>query len=439
MSTDTRTGGRPATQAVIGGGLAIAVGKPTAPTPDGFEWRPLNQLARLETGHTPSRRHPEYWNGEIPWIGIRDATGNHGRTITQTLQTVTQEGLDNSSARLLPAGTVCLSRTASVGFVVVMGVPMATSQDFVNWVCGPELDPRYLKYVLQADREALLRFANGSTHQTIYFPEVKAFHALLPPIEDQRAIAATLGALDDKIDSNRRVEALGLALLDVMSEQVGEVLPETPLGEVAAMTRVTVNPGGFGTQVVEHFSLPAFDAGARADAVAGESILSNKIQIPGNCILVSRLNPRTNRTWWVTTKPDIPALASTEWDCLTARDRPALAGMWLAVRDPIFRQELANRVTGTSGSHQRVRPDDLQSIPVPDFRGLPQTATLQALSVLDEIEHRRSESAVLADLRDALLPELLSGRTRVAAEVIKDHALEEETAGGIPNTAIRAQ
>ena len=165
----------------------------------------LTDLARLETGHTPSRRRPEYWDGDIPWIGIRDATGNHGRTLLDTKQHVTQAGIDNSSARLLPANTVCLSRTASVGYVVVMGRPMATSQDFVNWVCDPEkLDYRYLKYALLAERGSYSRFSHGTTHQTIYFPEAKAFHLLAPEREEQSAIADVLSALDDKIEQNQR-------------------------------------------------------------------------------------------------------------------------------------------------------------------------------------------------------------------------------------------
>jgi type I restriction enzyme, S subunit len=173
----------------------------------GWEWTSLSSVAQLESGHTPSRKHPEYWDGGIPWIGIKDATENHGRTLTDTYQHVSELGLENSSARLLPANTICLSRTASVGFVVVMGRPMATSQDFVNWVCGPNIEPHYLKYVLLAENESLWRFASGTTHQTIYYPEAKAFHVCLPPLAEQKAIAAVLGALDDKIELNRRMNA----------------------------------------------------------------------------------------------------------------------------------------------------------------------------------------------------------------------------------------
>jgi type I restriction enzyme S subunit len=86
-----------------------------------------------------------------------------------------------------------------------MGREMATSQDFVNWVCGPRLLPDYLKYILLAERDSLLRFASGTTHQTIYYPEAKAFHALLPPPREQGQIAEILRALDDKIELNRRL------------------------------------------------------------------------------------------------------------------------------------------------------------------------------------------------------------------------------------------
>ena len=134
----------------------------------------------------------------MPWIGIKDATANHGRTIYDTIQHTNELGIANSSARILPAKTVCLSRTASVGYVVVMGRPMATSQDFVNWVCSPELDHRFLKYVLLSEQPAFLRFASGTTHQTIYFPEVKAFHICLPPPAEQAAIGHVLQTLDDK-------------------------------------------------------------------------------------------------------------------------------------------------------------------------------------------------------------------------------------------------
>ena len=152
---------------------SLSVGRSDLKGPIGWEWVLLTDIARLETGHTPSREHPEYWDGDIPWIGIKDARIHHGRMIQETLQAVSELGLQNSAARLLPTGTVCLSRTASVGYALVMGKNMATSQDFVNWVCSEAILPSYLMYLFLAERESLDRFGKGTTHTTIYFPEVK--------------------------------------------------------------------------------------------------------------------------------------------------------------------------------------------------------------------------------------------------------------------------
>jgi type I restriction enzyme S subunit len=212
----TRTGGRAATEGIIQGAYSLSVGMPNSAPPESWTWTLLSSVARLETGHTPSRKHPEYWGGDVPWIGIRDATGNHGSTIHSTNQYTNALGIKNSSARILPENTVCLSRTASVGYVVVMGVPMATSQDFVNWVCSDAIDYRFLKYVLLAEHDTLLRFASGTTHQTIYFPEAKAFHVCLPNIKTQHLISDILQSLDDRItllrETNTTLEAIAQAL-----------------------------------------------------------------------------------------------------------------------------------------------------------------------------------------------------------------------------------
>jgi type I restriction enzyme S subunit len=170
---------------------------PTIPAPAGWRWASLSELSRLESGHTPSRKHPEYWGGDIPWIGIGDAKRNDGKQIRDTEEKTNELGIENSSARVLPKNTVCLSRTASVGYVVVMDRPMATSQDFVNWVCSGELDHNFLKYLLIAEGDDLLRFASGSVHPTIYFPEVKAFHICYPSLLEQRRI---VGILDEAFD-----------------------------------------------------------------------------------------------------------------------------------------------------------------------------------------------------------------------------------------------
>lgn len=175
---------------IILGHPALAVGNPGLELPSAWTWSPLVDIARMESGHTPSREHPEWWDGEVPWIGIADAREHDGRVIMKTFQHTNKDGLANSAARLLPSGTVCVSRTASVGYVVVLGCSMATSQDFVNWIPTAAVTSEWLRVVFSADREALRRFGKGSVHKTIYFPEWLSVHIGVPPISEQNQIVA---------------------------------------------------------------------------------------------------------------------------------------------------------------------------------------------------------------------------------------------------------
>lgn len=206
------------------GNVALAVNDPGIPAPPGWEWVPLRRVARMESGHTPSRKRPEYWGGAIPWIGIKDAKRAHGGTISETLEQTNALGINNSSARVLPAGTVCLSRTASVGYVVKMGRAMATSQDFANWVCSERLDPNFLRYLFIAEGSAFSRFSSGSIHQTIYYPELKAFHVCIPPLEEQKRIVAVLDQAFAALDRARAHAEANLAEATFLYERRREAL-----------------------------------------------------------------------------------------------------------------------------------------------------------------------------------------------------------------------
>jgi restriction endonuclease S subunit len=189
------------TSAVIPGQFILSINNPKTPTPDGWEWRKLTDLAELRTGHTPSRNKPEYWeNTTIPWITSVDSTKHHGGYIYETEQNISQLGLENSAAVMLPKDTVCLSRTASVGYVVMTGTNMATSQNFANWICGDELNPHFLRYALMLEFESLSHtFAYGTTHKTIYFDDLLAFSICCPNREEQDQIVNRVLSLEEKL------------------------------------------------------------------------------------------------------------------------------------------------------------------------------------------------------------------------------------------------
>ena len=182
-----------------------------------WETVPIRYVARLGSGHTPSRQRPEYWEDcKVPWVTLadvgqlRDGTVN---VISKTAELISPLGLANSSAVRHPAGTVILSRTASVGFSAILGADMATSQDFATWTCGAKLDNRYLLHALRAMVPDLRRLAMGSTHKTIYMPDIAGLRIPLPPLDEQRQIADILDAETARIDELLRLRALQRDLL----------------------------------------------------------------------------------------------------------------------------------------------------------------------------------------------------------------------------------
>ena len=209
----TQTGGRAATLRPVAGPCSLSVLDMSVQPRRGWKWARLADLAHLESGHTPSRKHPEYWGGDVPWIGIKDARDHHGGIIESTLENTNDLGISNSSARILPPDTVCLSRTASVGYVTMMGCAMATSQDFVNWVCSDALLPEFLMFLLLAQGEEFRRFSSGSVHQTIYYPEVKAFTICHPPVSVQQEICSYLKRIAQ--ESTKLVDSFEAKLRDL--------------------------------------------------------------------------------------------------------------------------------------------------------------------------------------------------------------------------------
>ena len=224
----------------IQGVKATSVGKPASIFVDSWQWIPLVDIAEMGTGHTPSRSKPEYWGGDVNWVGIKDSRRHHTGTIFETEQKTNQLGLANSAARLLPKNTVCISRTASVGYVIKLGTAMATSQDFVTWTPTSVLSADWLKWLFVAEKESLFRFGKGSTHTTIYFPEWLSLYVALPPLEEQTEIVRrveSLFAQADKVESQYKAAK---TRLDKLTQSIlakafrGELVPQDPNDEPAS-------------------------------------------------------------------------------------------------------------------------------------------------------------------------------------------------------------
>jgi hypothetical protein len=224
----------------------------------------------------------------------------------------------------------------------------------------------------------------------------------------RRRIAEVLGAVDDKIAANERVIAAAESLMVATAESVSECVP---LSALAGRSTELLGPPEF-DDVVAHFSLPAFDDGAKPRLVAGGSVKSAKFLLLEPCVLFAKLNPRIPRVWNVVGLPSQMALASTEFVVL----RPFgvdTSALWSALRQPDVVATLQRRAAGTSGSHQRVQPRDLLGVRVRDVRRLAPAAARTIASLGALCHARRAESVRLSAFRDAVLPLLISGELLV--------------------------
>lgn len=199
--------------------------------PDHWREVKLTLLARLGSGHTPSRQRPDWWeNASIPWITtgeVAQMRSDRLEFIVDTREMISELGMANSSATLHPAGTVVLCRTASAGYSAIMGRDMATSQDFAAWTCGPMIRPRFLLLCLRAMRQDLLgRLAMGSTHKTIYMPDIESLRVPLPSLAEQDRI----------IDAAYRSLAPIDAAVQVLQEQLDLLVEHRQALITAAVT-----------------------------------------------------------------------------------------------------------------------------------------------------------------------------------------------------------
>ena len=172
----------------------------------GGEWgdRSLGALAEVRNGGTPRTTVPEYWDGDIAWCTPTDITSARGRHLVATARSITRKGLDGCGASLLPAGALLLCSRATIGEVRIASMCVATNQGFKSLVCGESVDHEYLYYRLLTLKEQMVDLATGSTFLEISKRDVANIRLRLPPLPEQRAIAAALSDMDEEIAALER-------------------------------------------------------------------------------------------------------------------------------------------------------------------------------------------------------------------------------------------
>lgn len=166
-----------------------------AENPMGWEVASIGDVCSVIGGGTPRRNNEAYFGGEIPWATPTDVTALTDLFIVRTKESITETGLRESSARLVPTGAVLLTSRATIGYTAIAARPMATNQGFANLICGDRLTPEYLAFYLRARRALLERMAGATTFKEISKSTLKGIEIPLPPPTLQRKYARILEIL----------------------------------------------------------------------------------------------------------------------------------------------------------------------------------------------------------------------------------------------------
>ena len=397
-----------------------------------LEWpvRTLGEFVRLQRGHDLTASEQKVVG--VPVMGSAGPNGTHNQALTKG------------------PGVVIGRSGASVGRVHYSEVdywPHNTCLYVTDFLGN---SPQFAYYLLQT--LALAAYNSGSAQPSLNRNLIYSVTVRVPRRDVQDEIAKMLSALDDRIallrETNTTLEAIAQALFKSwfvdfdpvrakqqgfapagMDEATAALFPdsfeESALGQVpkgwrqgtvsdfAQVHRGSVNPGGNGDTMFEHYSLPAFDTGQMPVRELGAAIKSNKTSVPRDAVLLSKLNPHIRRVW-LPLVPGPHAVCSTEFLVFASVEPASREFAYCAFVAAPFQERLRQLVTGTSNSHQRVKPDSVLTLSavVPPRQAL-DAFTAAVRPMFERVGRNRLQAQTLATLRDTLLPRLISGQLRL--------------------------
>lgn len=186
-----------------------------------IQFAKLSDICRIESGGTPSSSDPSYWDGNIPWVTLVDVRNKYVETTTRR---ISLSGLKNSSATVLPVGTVLFSSRATIGNVSIAKIELATNQGFKNFICDEnKLIPEYLYYFLNYEAKRIEASCPGTTYKEISKSKIGKYTIPLPSLDDQKRIVEILGQSDALRQRRKQsIEFLDDYLKSVFLEMFGD-------------------------------------------------------------------------------------------------------------------------------------------------------------------------------------------------------------------------
>ena len=378
----------------------------------------LQELGRVVGGATPSTKNEAFYGGSIPWLTPKDLADYSERYISKGERSITEEGLNSCSTELLPAGTVLFSSRAPIGYVAIASNPICTNQGFKSVVPDTGVvDPLFLYYLLVFNKEKIKSAGSGTTFKEVSGNVMKNIEVEIPTSVDyQRKIAQILGSIDNQIESNARInknlfEQVYSFYLKLVDQDTDEVMF---LDDIAIINPKRQLKKG---EVAPYIEMSSLNSSSPEPDYIDEKAYSGGMKFVNGDTLLARITPclENGKAAYIDRlENNQVGFGSTEYIVLTPK-LPNISSEFLycIVKDPVFLSFAKKRMTGTSG-RQRVSGEAIASFE------MPQITSTQFLGFQDIaranfslIRSNKEQNIILGQLRDFLLPKLLSGEIEI--------------------------
>ena len=384
----------------------------------------LDKLGEIVGGATPSTKCEDYYGGSIPWITPKDLSSFKGRYITSGERNITEKGLASCSAQMMPKDAVLFTSRAPIGYVAIASQSVCTNQGFKSIVVNEKADPLFVYYLLKYNKDAIEAMGSGTTFKEVSGKTMRAVKVRIPlDVSYQNRIAAVLDSLDTKIENNERINDNLQQQLFSLYENMATASPclkEYTLSNLCDFQEGYVNPP---QTHPEYFDgevkwLRAVDINesfiietSRTLTKAGfESAKKSALLFEPNTIAISKSG----------TIGRLGIIA--DYMCgnravinIAPHDTNMLAFIYCFLKSK--QREFPDMAVGSVQKNLSVSLLELLSVSIPDNESLTAFNAVGA-SILGMIQNNCVENTDLANLRDTILPKLMSGEIDVSSVLL---------------------
>lgn len=377
----------------------------------------LSELGAIVGGATPSTSREEYYNGDIPWITPRDLSAHKGRYISRGERNISEAGLNSCSAQLLPENSILFSSRAPIGYIAIASTPVCTNQGFKSLVPNDKTDAMFAYYLLMYNKATIEAMGSGTTFKEVSGSTMRNVEVVIPTDKaEQIRIANVLASIDAKIENNYRIndnlQQQAFALFDNLVLNSGD--NSYTLSDYAYLNPKRILAKDQIARSIDMSQLStdgAFPSGWEMKPFNGGMRFTN-----GDTLL-ARITPclENGKTAFIDFlgKGEV-AFGSTEYIVLAPKNGVPAEMLYCLARYPAFVDYAVKNMNGSSG-RQRVSADTLGQFMLPQFEKESMVAFGETvIPMFLKMRHNSLENIRLAEMRDALLPKLMSGEIGVS-------------------------